>query len=79
MEKRVNAGMMLLKVPAPKDAAYCSMLKYQWISLLRKKENRIARGKKHPRAAERGFLGFQRASVMVTKASAPQKIITEDQ
>ena len=71
--------MMLLKVPAPKEAAYCSMLKYQWISLLRTKENRIASGKKQPSAAERGFFGFQRASVIVMKARAPQKIRTEDQ
>ena len=39
----------------------------------------IASGKKQPSAAERGFFGFQRASVIVMKASAPQKIRTEDQ
>ena len=48
-------------------------------SLLRKVAKMQASGKKQPSAAERGFFGFQRASVIVMKASAPQKIRTEDQ
>jgi hypothetical protein len=75
----VKAAEKLLNAPAPKEEEYCSILKYQCRNLLRKKDRRIASGKKNPSAAERGFFGFQSASVMVMKASAPQKIRMDDQ